>query len=350
MIAEKMPPKEKIAQSIVVSTRIRLARNIAEYPFPEKLTKSQGEEIIRAVQYELMRLEKFKRYDISEMSVADATLLQEKHLISPALIKNKRCGAAFVSSDKTISVMVNEEDHLREQYILKGLNLNKAYERVVGIDESIGSSLHFAYDEKLGFLTACPSNLGTGMRASVMMFLPALTRYNQIEQLLPTLKAGGMTVRGVFGEGSAAEGFIYQVSNERTLGFSEAEILGLMQEVALHLCELELRYRAKMLEEEGLALKDKCLRAYGLLTNCALLSAEEFACEMAKVKLGLALGFFETEDEWGVNDFVANMRPATFRLENCSLQATDGEVEEMRASVVRQVLPELVLKADRGRE
>lgn len=337
---------EKIVQTIVASTRVRLARNIAEFPFPEKLTKKQGEEIIREVRYELMRLEEFKQYEISEMSDEDATLLQERHLISPALIRNKSHGAAFVSTDKTISIMVNEEDHLREQYILKGLNLNKAYERISGIDEEIGASLHFAYDEKLGYLTACPSNLGTGMRASVMMFLPGLTKYNQIEELLPTLKAGGMTVRGVFGEGSAAEGYIYQVSNERTLGVSEGEILDHTQEVTMHLCELELRSRAKMLEEEGLSLKDKCLRAYGTLTNCALLSAKEFAREMVKIKLGVALGFFSAADTWALNDFITNMRPASFRVENCRAGMTDSEVDELRADVVQKVLPELVARAE----
>ncbi len=338
---------ENALETIVTSTRVRLARNIAEYPFPEKLTKKQGEEIIRQARYELMRIESFRQYEISEMGEEDAKLLQERHLISPALLRNKNHGAAFISSDNTISIMVNEEDHLREQYILKGLNLNKAYERISGIDEEIGESLHFAYDEKLGYLTACPSNLGTGMRASVMMFLPGLTKYNQIEEILPELKAGGMTVRGVFGEGSAAEGYVYQVSNERTLGVSEAEILDNMQEVTMHLCEMELRSRAKMLDDEGLSLKDKCLRGYGVLTNCALLSAKEFAREMVKVKLGVALGFFSAQDMWALNDFIANMRPASFQVENCRKDMTNEQIDELRADVARKVLPELVLRLEK---
>ncbi len=340
---------KEIILTMITSTRVRLARNIAEYPFPEKLNKRQAEEIIRAVRYELTRLDEFTQYDMSEMSQADAVLLQERHLISPALIRNKQFSAAFISTDtdekneieKNISVMVNEEDHLREQSIIRGFELGRAYEQISGIDEQIGRSLHFAYDDKLGYLTACPSNLGTGMRASVMMFLPALTKYNKIEELLPKLKSGGMTVRGVFGEGSAAEGFAYQVSNERTLGVSEGEILDQTGEVAMHLCELEFRAREKMLNEEGIALKDECFRAYGTLANAAVLTAKEFTEKMAKIKLGIGLGFFKAREIWEINRFIEDMRPASFRLKNCKDGASEEEVDAMRAAVAHQVLPEL---------
>ena len=146
--------------------------------------------------------------------------------------------------------MVNEEDHLREQYIYKGFDLYKAYEHISAIDESLGEKLDFAYDQRLGYLTACPSNLGTGMRASVMMFLPGLAKSNELKSFLPTLKAGGLTVRGVFGEGTAAEGYSYQVSNERTLGWSEQEILEQVTSCAKSLCGLEIRARLEMIERK----------------------------------------------------------------------------------------------------
>lgn len=162
--------------------------------------------------------------------------------------------------------MVNEEDHLREQYILRGCRLYKAYDRLRGIDDSLGAVMPFAFDEKLGYLTACPSNLGTGMRASLMMFLPGLTKYKKLKEMLPSLKKNGLTVRGVFGEGTAADGYSYQISNERTLGISETDILSHMSEVALGFAELETRMRARMLEEDERGYKDMCLRAYGALT------------------------------------------------------------------------------------
>ena len=155
-------------ETVVTSTRVRLARNLYSYPFPGKMTVQEAKEVIRTVGYELNRLDDFTEYDIGKIGAEEATLLQEKHLISPDLIRRKDISAAFISSDKEVSVMVNEEDHLREQYILKGFDLYKAYERISGIDDGLARSVSFAYDEKLGYLTACPSNLGTGMRASVM--------------------------------------------------------------------------------------------------------------------------------------------------------------------------------------
>ncbi len=336
----------RFIETLVTSTRIRLARNFAAYPFPQKLDERLAEEIVYLVGKELQKLDEFEKNDMSTLSKEEATLLQEQHLISPALIRRKGIGAAFISSDKSISVMVNEEDHLREQYILKGFDLYKAYERISGIDEGLSASLGFAYDEKLGYLTACPSNLGTGMRASVMMFLPCLALNNELENYLPTLKAGGLTVRGVFGEGTAAEGYSYQVSNERTLGLSEQDILDQMIRMTMNLCDLELRARERMLKKKKIPMRDACLRAYGTLTNCAVLELKELTEGMVKVKLGMALGFFEARDIQAFNDFLADMRPASFRLENGLQGASEYECNLMRAEIVNKVLPELVSRVD----
>lgn len=333
-------------ETLVTSTRIRLARNLAAYPFPDKLDKKLAEEIIYLVEQELNKLDDFQKNDIASLSDEEATLLQEQHLISPALIRRKDIGSVFLSPDKSISVMVNEEDHLREQYILKGFDLYKAYERISGIDEGLSSSLDFAYNERLGYLTACPSNLGTGMRASVMMFLPGLAWSKELENFLPTLKAGGLTVRGVFGEGTAAEGYSYQVSNERTLGMSEREILDQMIRMTMTLCDLELRAREKMLEEKEIPLRDMCLRTYGALANCAILPLKELTAGMVKVKLGMALGFFEARDIRAFNDFLADMRPASFKLENGLQGASEYDCDLTRAEIVNKVLPELVRRVN----
>ncbi len=333
-------------QTIVTSTRIRLARNLAAYPFPEKLDQKLASEIVYLVERSLKELDEFEKQDMGKLTREEATLLQEQHLISPALIRRKGLAAAFLSADKSTSVMVNEEDHLREQYIYKGFDLYKAYERISAIDEGLGAKLDFAYDKKLGYLTACPSNLGTGMRASVMMFLPALAKSNELKEFLPTLKAGGLTVRGVFGEGTAAEGYAYQVSNERTLGQSESDILDQMVRMTMTLCDLELRAREKMLQEQKIPLKDECLRAYGALTNCAVLSLKELTDSMVRVKLGVALGFFKARNVQDLNDFIADMRPASFRLENGLRGESEYDCDLMRAEIMRKVLPELVVRAD----
>ncbi|MBQ8685715.1 MAG: ATP--guanido phosphotransferase [Clostridia bacterium] len=333
-------------QTIVTSTRIRLARNLAAYPFPEKMDKKLASEVIYLVGEELGKIDDFEKCDMGRFDKTQATLLQEQHLISPALIRRKGLATAFISSDKSISVMVNEEDHLREQYIYKGFDLYKAYERISGIDEDLGATLDFAYDEKLGYLTACPSNLGTGMRASVMMFLPGLATSGELKKFMPTLKAGGLTVRGVFGEGTAAEGYSYQVSNERTLGVSERELLDQMIRMTMTLSDLELRAREQMLKTDKIPLRDSCLRAYGALTNCAVLTLKELTEGMIKVRLGMALGFFKPRDVQAFNDFVADMRPASFRLENGLQNADEYDCDLMRAEIVHKVLPELVLRTD----
>jgi protein arginine kinase len=333
-------------QTLVTSTRIRLARNLAAYPFPDKLDEALASQIVRLVGTELWKLDDFEKNDMGKLSKAEATLLQEQHLISPALQKRKGIAAAFISPDKSISVMVNEEDHLREQYLYKGFDLYKAYERISGIDEGLGGVLDFAYDKKLGYLTACPSNLGTGMRASVMMFLPGLAKSGELKNFLPTLKAGGLTVRGVFGEGTAAEGYSYQISNERTLGVSEREVLDQMIRMTMTLGDLELRAREKMLQDEKYPLMDDCLRAYGLLTNCAYLTGKELTDGMVKIKLGMALGFFKARNVQDFNDFLADMRPASFRIENGLQNATESECNRARAEIVNKVLPELVLRTE----
>ena len=328
-------------QTIVISTRIRLARNFASYPFPKRMDEAQAEDIVVLVREGLKEVDEFTEYNIANLTTEEAMQLQERYLISPALMKSK-FGAAFVSADKSISIMANEEDHLREQYICKGFELMKAYERISGIDETLASMYDFAFDDKLGFITACPSNLGTGMRASVMMFLPGIARNGELKKLLPEIKAAGMTVRGAFGEGTSSEGYLYQVSNERTLGLSETDILNAMTKITMSLADQELIAREKMLKEDGDDLEDRCLRSYGILTNCAILSQDEFLTRMTDVRLGIAFGFLEALDLNGFDEFLNDMRPAAFRLSNGLKGKRERYCDKVRAETVRNVLPELV--------
>lgn len=330
-------------QTIVISTRIRLARNFAAYPFPTKMDDAQASDVVYLVKVGLDSLDhdEFRKYDIRELSAEQAMLLQEQYLISPALLRSKG-GAAFVSCDNTVSVMVNEEDHLREQYIVKGLALYKAYERICAIDDGLGNLFDFAFDEKLGYLTACPSNLGTGMRASVMMFLPGLVWSGALKKLLPKLRVNGLTVRGAFGEGTMAEGCVYQVSNERTLGVSEEEILKAVEHTAENMIEMEKEARAEMLQALGLELKDRCLRAYGTLTNCAILGMKEFHSKMVDIKLGVIFGFLTAESFQELDDFIEGLRPTVFRVNNDLREASELECDIVRAETVSRVLSRMV--------
>ena len=321
-----------ISDGTLVSTRIRLARNLEGYPFPSHLKdEKQAKEIIRLVSSGLNRLDDFKLYYMDGISEWEANSLKENHLISPDLIARKRSAAALINSDRSISVMINEEDHLREQCIIKGLHLKRAYDRLSAIDSKIGRSIKFAYDEQLGYLTACPTNLGTGLRASVMLFLPALTLNGNMREVVRSISRLGLTVRGIYGEGSEAEGYMYQVSNEVTLGVSEDEIISQVDEVAQKICALENAERNKLKTGSArLTVKDKCLRAYGVATNCAVLSSVELTRLAADIKLGACLGYIPIANVSDIDDLVARMQPYNMNI-SAGRELTAGERDVYRA-------------------
>lgn len=303
-----------IDSSLVVSTRVRLARNLEGYPFPSHLKdEKQAKEIIRLVAAAISRsqYEEFRLYHMDTISKEKALSLKENHLISPNLITNKRISAALINHEESVSVMINEEDHLREQCIVKGLDLRLAYEGVSEIDGNISRAMKFAYDEQFGYLTACPTNLGTGMRASVMMFLPAITLRGKMPEVIRLLYPKGLTVRGIYGEGSEAEGYMYQISNETTLGVTEEEILARVAKFVGKISELEKSERATLAKGANcLDLRDECMRSYGILTNCAKLSTDELIRLTANVKLGVCLGFTELDDVSLIDELVVKMRPS----------------------------------------
>lgn len=336
-------------ESVAVSTRMRLARNFADYPFPGRLLKDahaeeQAKEIVRLITAALSGVDQFTLYELKNLSDERMALLSERNLISRDLIRNRRISSALISSDEIISVMINEEDHVREQYFMHGFDLARAWERITGLDDAISESVPFAFDEEFGYLTACPTNLGTGLRASVMLFLPALSRRGKMARdVVPELLRLGLTSRGAYGEGSGAEGDLFQVSNEVTLGVSEEEILSIVGDAVASIVEEELMERARMKAEEGIALRDKICRAYGVLTNCRLLEEHEFLRHLADVKLGLALGYFTDEgedDEWmtELDELAATLRPANInRLNGAPLdkQGQDAYRAEYAGKAIR---------------
>lgn len=338
--------------STVVSSRIRLARNLADYPFPNRLSGvSQAKEIIRKVSAAASRCREFKLYYMDEISESVALSLRDDHLISAELVANKKYGAALIdegdsdsfgdgrAADK-ISVMINEEDHLREQYIAKGLNLETAYLRISEMDDALSRNIRFAYDAKLGYLTACPTNLGTGLRASVMLFLPGLTRMNKMNKLIREISRLGHTVRGVYGEGSAAEGYMYQISNEVTLGVSEDYILSEVKKAVLEIVNMETQARRALLSEDYIGVKDGCRRAFGILTYCETISFGEFLKYMSDVKLGAALGFVPIENFSGLDDLIEALRPANISLlSDERLSAAERDI--LRAEKCREGLKAL---------
>lgn len=329
----------------VVSSRIRLARNLNGFAFPARLrSNKQAKEIIRAVSAAVNKVDEFVLYYMDAITSEEAQNLVENHLISPALLRRPTFSSALINEDRNISIMINEEDHLREQSIVKGLALESAYKKMSEKDTLIARSIPFAYDERLGYLTACPTNLGTGLRASVMMFLPAIAIGGMMPRVIQSATRLGLTVRGAYGEGSDAVGYLYQISNEVTLGVTEDEIISQVTAVVNKIVEMEASERERLKKGSGaIEIKDKCLRAYGVLSNCALMSSEEFVSLCADLKLAACLGYVDVTDITEIDDLIVSMKPSNVNL-LAGRKLTPEERDSYRAKYASGKLKNIVTK------
>jgi len=326
-----------IFETTVVSTRIRLARNINNLPFPRRL---KGEEEIYSVLYAGVKksCDKLFSNDFYQMSTINELLSQslvERHLISKNLQKSPY-GAVFISKAEDISVMVNEEDHLRIQSIIRGFHLEDAYNNVAKVDGEIKKNLDVAFDSRLGYLTSCPTNLGSGMRASVMLFLPGLTMTNKIESIILKYQGYGITIRGIYGEGSKAEGYLYQVSNQAAISLSESEILNKVKKVVETLVNLENDARREIERIQGLELKNSIMISYGILKYACMMSSQELMQNLALVKLGVALGYLKLNME-NLNNLTINTQPAMM----CYITKTQMNAKQrdlVRVKMVQDIL------------
>lgn len=322
----------------IIMSRVRLARNLRDMPFT--LDPVSAREVVKKVNRALVKTDTFNLYYVSNLDDVTLEAMKERHLISSNLIENRECGAALVNTDESLSIMINEEDVIREQCFMKGLRISEAYKRLDGIDDELAKNLDIAFDEDFGYLTACPTNLGTGMRASVMLFLPALTESGRIKSLIGEVAELGLTFRGLYGEGSGAEGCMYQLSNEITLGISEYDIIKSVEETVLSVCKLEREAEEKLYVKKELVTMDRAKKAYGILTNSVLLSYGEFLSLVARVKLGAILGMINISDVEAIDDLIVSVRPASLcRQYGRPLSDTDRDL--FRAEVVGKKLLKL---------
>lgn len=304
---------------LVISSRIRLARNLAKIPFSHKLTVQKSKEVIELVENAFYTSsdtkEKFTTNYLWEKSDNDKNIYLEKHLISKNLIDNSSKSAFILDDQETISIMINEEDHVRIQCITGGLNLEEVYDLSEKMDDLLEENLQYAFDEKLGYLTACPTNVGTGLRASVMLHLPALSLNNQLNGLLNALAQVGMTIRGLYGEGSKAIGNIYQISNQVTLGRNEEEILSNLKALVLQIISQERISRENLMKKYKYELEDKIYRALGVLKSAVLLNSTECLKLLSDVRLGVEMGIIKNVDKITLNKLLVEVQPATIQKE-----------------------------------
>lgn len=323
---------------VVLMTRIRLARNLAHHRFPGRADASERREILQRCQDSLAQTPGLKRsfsLKIEDLNPQQRQLLVERHLISRELSGGEHGSGVVVNRDQSISVMVNEEDHLRIQVLRTGFQLRKAWSTIDALDTALENSLDYAFSPNLGYLTACPTNLGTGMRASVMMHLPALVIAGQMEKIVRAVNQLGMVVRGLYGEGSDASGSIFQISNQTTLGEAEPVIVKRLQNVLRSIVEHELNARDRLLENDPTRLPDKIGRAFGILRHGHMISSSEAMNLLSLVRLGVDLGYFPEDHRVGVDRLFIQAQPGHILHRSGQLKLESDERDQLRAQHLR---------------
>lgn len=321
---------------VVVSTRIRFARNFDGIKFVNKCDSVDLENVLGIAKQKISN-DELKFYKLNDMDDVTRISLVEKHCISPDILKRDiERTAILLNNDETVSVMVNEEDHLRIQIILPGLQLRNTLDLADKYDKQISKKVKYAYSEKFGFLTSCPTNVGTGMRASVMLHLPALTMTKRIGRVLDVMNKIGINVRGVYGEGSDAQGNLYQISNKISLGITEEEIIENLNKVVEKIIVQERNAR-KYLLEKGIDFEDRLCRAYGILVNAKKMSSKECNKLISDVKLGIDLGIIKNVALEKINELSIYTKPASLQKYLGEI-LTQEERDMRRCEVINKIL------------
>lgn len=325
---------------IVSSSRIRIARNVSAYPFPMLATKSQSQEVLDKVAEvakgdDLSKFGKFTLIKLADLNELEKKVLVEKHLISPNLANESQNGAVILSENESISIMVNEEDHLRIQCLRPGFQIKDAWTIANQVDDLFEKHLEYAFDEKRGYLTSCPTNVGTGIRASVMLHLPALVLTQQINRILQAITQVGLAVRGLYGEGSEAIGNLFQISNQITLGQSEEEIIDNLHSVVRQIIEHERTSRRTLLSESRYRLQDRICRSFGILSNAFIIDSKEAAQRLSDVRLGIDLGIIQGVSPEVMNELLVMTQPGFLQLLTGEKLSPDDR-DYRRAELIRK--------------
>lgn len=325
---------------VVISSRVRLARNLRRFPFLTVASPAVRAEIERFVRPRLENAKLPRRlayWSLEDLSPVERLLLMERHLISRELAQGEGDRGVAVGPDEAISIMVNEEDHLRLQVIRSGLQLDEAYEEIDRMDTALEGSLNFAFSPRFGYLTACPTNVGTGLRISVMLHLPAAVLSKQMDKVLQSLQRLNYTVRGFYGEGTSPLGDFYQVSNQITLGKSERDIIAEMKKVVPEILKFERAWRQQLLGSEPKRLEDRVWRAYGILKNARRITSEEATELLSALRLGVILNVVTGIPLKLVNELFVFTQPGHLqKVERKILEPDERDV--VRAEFIRRRL------------
>ena len=323
---------------IVMCSRIRLARNLADFPFINRASRGEKSEIEANVKSAIERGSlDLSFFDVNAMNALDRQFMVERQLISRELAAGEGPRGVAVGIRENVAVMVNEEDHLRIQVMLSGLSLPDVWERINKLDDQLEEQLAYAFSPQLGYLTACPTNVGTGIRVGVMLHLPALVQTKQIDKVFRALQKINLAVRGLYGEGTQASGDFYQISNQQTLGKSELELIRILTDVVPQVIQYERTARQALMNERRQHLHDQVSRAYGVLKTAHTISSEETMLLLSSVRMGINLGLIDDLAIATVNELFIQTQPAYLQ----KIQGNELGVEERnvaRASYLRSRL------------
>nr|QGT51156.1 protein-arginine kinase [uncultured Firmicutes bacterium] len=327
---------------VVLSSRVRLARNIKEIPFSSRMTEEQRAQVVQSCKAAVVDgnsalKDSMKFFDLDNMETSDKQALAECHILSPQMADGKqKHRGLLLSDDQKTSILINEEDHVRIQCMAAGFDLENCLKQAERVDDILEEELTFGFDERFGYLTCCPTNVGTGLRASVMVHLPALVMNNGMERIISSLSRLGMTVRGIYGEGSKALGNIFQISNQVTLGVTEEETVQKLTRLVQEVVDTERELRKKLFDANKIALQDRIMRSYGVLTNAVSLSSEETMRMLSDVRLGVNLEIISTLTAEQVNDMMYRILPANI-VKHYNLQsAADRDLK--RAEIIKEIV------------
>ena len=325
---------------IVLSSRIRLARNISEFKFPPSVDTDTRDEIIDYVKSSFQSADLLSDghfYISDDIDALDRDFLVERHLISPEFMKDGTGRGVFIDNTETLSIMVNEEDHIRLQAISSGLSMDKCWEYARQIDSRLAQKIDYAYDEKFGHLTSCPTNVGTGLRASILIHLPGLVLTREIEKVINRIAKVGLVVRGFYGEGTDVLGNLFQISNQTTLGRSEEEIIDSLAKVTQQIIEYENNSQETLMNDAADQIEDKVWRSYGILKHARVLNSGEVMNLLSALRLGVSLKLIDKISLGQINELLIITQPAHLQ-KYYDREMDTNERDMVRAELVRERL------------
>lgn len=323
---------------VVLSTRIRLARNLKNIPFPSKINGSDAKKVIDALQNAVDNFNyKLNRINLESLSQIERQCLLEEHQISSSMLSGSENQAFFISEDNKVGIMVNEEDHLRLQCIYAGYETDKAYDLINQVDDYLSKNLEYAFDEDYGYLTSCLTNLGTGIRVSYMVHIPALCLSGMADKMFSVMNKIGIAVRGIYGEGSKSSSHVFQISNQVTLGLNESEIIKKITDAIDKIISQERELRNRIFKENRILIEDKIMRSYAVMKYAKMITSKELADALSFVRLGISQDIIKGLDAKCVNSLMIETRPAHISIgEETELNPQMRDIK--RAEIVNNIL------------